>query len=97
MPIATKRCRRAHESPPDTGLLLGIVYRLSLWLKNQKMELRGIEPRTSPMLREYYTTKPQPHLLKPWTFKCYLQHLKPSHHGCLDSTVSGIESLVLKL
>ena len=28
------------------------------------MELRGIEPRTSPMLREYYTTKPQPHLLK---------------------------------
>ena len=32
--------------------------------KTQKMELRGIEPRTSPMLREYYTTKPQPHLLK---------------------------------
>ncbi|KAL5046566.1 hypothetical protein BDW71DRAFT_181899 [Aspergillus fruticulosus] len=25
------------------------------------MEQLGIEPRTSPMLREHYTTKPQPH------------------------------------
>ncbi|KAL6237788.1 hypothetical protein BDW75DRAFT_203128, partial [Aspergillus navahoensis] len=25
-------------------------------------EQLGIEPRTSPMLREHYTTKPQPHL-----------------------------------
>ena len=31
--------------------------------EKEKMELRGIEPRTSPMLREYYTTKPQPHLM----------------------------------
>ncbi|KAJ5241358.1 uncharacterized protein N7469_002949 [Penicillium citrinum] len=28
------------------------------------MDSRGIEPRTTPMLREYYTTKPQAHLLK---------------------------------
>ena len=27
--------------------------------KNKKMDSRGIEPRTTPMLREYYTTKPQ--------------------------------------
>jgi hypothetical protein len=25
----------------------------------QKMDLQGIEPWTTPMLREYYTTKPQ--------------------------------------
>jgi hypothetical protein len=25
----------------------------------QLMDSRGIEPRTTPMLREYYTTKPQ--------------------------------------
>jgi hypothetical protein len=25
------------------------------------LEQLGIEPRTSPMLREHYTTKPQPH------------------------------------
>ncbi|KAJ9484715.1 hypothetical protein VN97_g8651 [Penicillium thymicola] len=27
--------------------------------KNKRMDSRGIEPRTTPMLREYYTTKPQ--------------------------------------
>ena len=27
------------------------------------MDSRGIEPRTTPMLREYYTTKPQAHLI----------------------------------
>ena len=31
--------------------------------EEQKMDPRGIEPRTTPMLREYYTTKPQAHLL----------------------------------
>ena len=29
--------------------------------KEKKVEQLGIEPRTSPMLREHYTTKPQPH------------------------------------
>ena len=28
-------------------------------VKAKKMDSRGIEPRTTPMLREYYTTKPQ--------------------------------------
>ena len=27
--------------------------------KGKKMDLQGIEPWTTPMLREYYTTKPQ--------------------------------------
>ncbi|KAJ9488541.1 hypothetical protein VN97_g4746 [Penicillium thymicola] len=30
--------------------------------KSKKMDSRGIEPRTTPMLREYYTTKPQAQL-----------------------------------
>ena len=35
------------------------------WVKKtKKMETRGIEPRTTPMLREYYTTKPHPQLDK---------------------------------
>ena len=29
---------------------------------SKKMDSRGIEPRTTPMLREYYTTKPQAQL-----------------------------------
>ena len=29
--------------------------------KAKKLDSRGIEPRTTPMLREYYTTKPQAH------------------------------------
>ena len=32
-------------------------------MKGQKMDSRGIEPRTTPMLRGYYTTKPQAQLL----------------------------------
>ena len=32
--------------------------------RNKKLDSRGIEPRTTPMLREYYTTKPQAQLLK---------------------------------
>ena len=28
------------------------------------MDSRGIEPRTTPMLREYYTTKPQAQLIE---------------------------------
>ena len=28
----------------------------------RKLDSRGIEPRTTPMLREYYTTKPQAQL-----------------------------------
>ncbi|KAJ9484752.1 hypothetical protein VN97_g8612 [Penicillium thymicola] len=32
--------------------------------QNQKdLDSRGIEPRTTPMLREYYTTKPQAQLI----------------------------------
>ncbi|KAL4880972.1 hypothetical protein BJY04DRAFT_69391 [Aspergillus karnatakaensis] len=30
-------------------------------IEAKKVEQLGIEPRTSPMLREHYTTKPQPH------------------------------------
>jgi hypothetical protein len=34
------------------------------WELNPRLlDSRGIEPRTTPMLREYYTTKPQAHLL----------------------------------
>ena len=36
------------------------------------MDSRGIEPRTTPMLREYYTTKPQAHLMKGVTVSCYM-------------------------
>jgi hypothetical protein len=32
--------------------------------EQKDMDSRGIEPRTTPMLREYYTTKPQALLLK---------------------------------
>ena len=40
--------------------LLGEGHRLVTSKKSQKdMDSRGIEPRTTPMLREYYTTKPQ--------------------------------------
>jgi tartrate dehydratase beta subunit/fumarate hydratase class I family protein len=28
--------------------------------KNKRMETRGIEPRTTSMLKRYYTTKPHP-------------------------------------
>jgi hypothetical protein len=31
--------------------------------RGKKMDSRGIEPRTTPMLREYYTTKPQAQLM----------------------------------
>ena len=40
-----------------------IKTRLKNMEKSKKMEQLGIEPRTSPMLREHYTTKPQPHFL----------------------------------
>ncbi|KAI0392841.1 hypothetical protein F5Y17DRAFT_338511 [Xylariaceae sp. FL0594] len=30
------------------------------------LDSRGIEPRTTPMLREYYTTKPQARLERKW-------------------------------
>jgi hypothetical protein len=51
----------------------------------KKMDSRGIEPRTTPrlffdekmMLREYYTTKPQAHIIK----LCYfVWRLKSKHH-----------------
>jgi hypothetical protein len=35
---------------------------MTIGAKNRKqtdVDLLGIEPRTTPMLREYYTTKPQ--------------------------------------
>ena len=31
--------------------------------KQKDLDSRGIEPRTTPMLREYYTTKPQAQLI----------------------------------
>ncbi|KAJ5651446.1 uncharacterized protein N7484_005169 [Penicillium longicatenatum] len=54
-------------------LVVGGTMALSTWLtgssiwaqsEDKKMDSRGIEPRTTPMLREYYTTKPQAHLMK---------------------------------
>ncbi|KAJ5150289.1 peroxin-11B [Penicillium atrosanguineum] len=51
---------------PTGDLILGVTMVLStlitgqgIWSQNKKMDSRGIEPRTTPMLREYYTTKPQ--------------------------------------
>jgi hypothetical protein len=32
-------------------------------MKSKKLDSRGIEPRTTPMLRGYYTTKPQARLV----------------------------------
>ena len=43
------------------------------------MELRGIEPRTSPMLREYYTTKPQPLYSILCQSKGYIVHQRCTH------------------
>jgi hypothetical protein len=40
------------------------------------MDSRGIEPRTTPMLRGYYTTKPQAHLLENTPF---LWYIKPTY------------------
>jgi hypothetical protein len=31
--------------------------------RQKDLDSRGIEPRTTPMLREYYTTKPQAQLI----------------------------------
>lgn len=41
----------------------GICWR---WKIDKKMDSRGIEPRTTPMLREYYTTKPQALFVEEW-------------------------------
>ena len=42
----------------------------------QKMDPRGIEPRTTPMLREYYTTKPQAHSLNESIQVCFTTNLE---------------------
>ncbi|KAJ6014182.1 hypothetical protein N7540_008773 [Penicillium herquei] len=48
---------------PTGDLVLGVTMVLSTILTGSdiwaRMDSRGIEPRTTPMLREYYTTKPQ--------------------------------------
>ena len=36
------------------------------------MDSRGIEPRTTHMLSEYYTTKPQAHLYRTNSELCYI-------------------------
>ncbi|PYH78045.1 hypothetical protein BO82DRAFT_166971 [Aspergillus uvarum CBS 121591] len=51
-------------------------------LDPKKMELRGIEPRTSPMLREYYTTKPQPQLMFNCCAKMTCNRRVPVSYNC---------------
>ncbi|KAJ5569483.1 peroxin-11B Pex11B-Penicillium chrysogenum [Penicillium hispanicum] len=46
-----------------------------IWDRSKKMDSRGIEPRTTPMLRGYYTTKPQAHLMRMWA---NLRHPNPN-------------------
>ncbi|KAJ5112784.1 hypothetical protein N7532_000829 [Penicillium argentinense] len=47
----------------STMILSTLLTGQDIWAK-EKMDSRGIEPRTTPMLRGYYTTKPQAQLLK---------------------------------
>ncbi|KAJ5753345.1 uncharacterized protein N7511_007498 [Penicillium nucicola] len=47
----------------STMVLSTLLTAQNIWARKQKrMDSRGIEPRTTPMLREYYTTKPQAQL-----------------------------------
>ena len=57
--------------------------------RGKNVEQLGIEPRTSPMLREHYTTKPQPHLVttQPPSAKVWRSGLAAplGFHGIADS------------